>query len=110
MSNLTRSNIAYDFNISPHKLNLQYGDDVITYVFSSDLYRIKFLNKLEENRNKINSSLSKRFNFNIQNDLLSDLKLYITIEKRGFLIFLNGVKIECLKSITLNGQKMIQRN
>lgn len=106
MSNLSRANIAYNLEITPHHLTLMYGENELKYMFSSDLYRRNFLNRLEDNRSKINQSLTKRFGFNIQNDILCDLKLYTTIEKRGFLIFHNGVKIECLNTIILNGKKL----
>lgn len=107
MSSLTRSKIAYDLNISPHKLTVDYPDTEITYVFSSALYRDKFIQYQQGHRKKINGSLSNRFGFAIVNDKLSDLKLYTTIEKRGFLIYKGLVKIECLNNIILDGGKMI---
>ena len=110
MSKLTRSNIAYDLNLSPHKITLEYWDTTITYVFSSELYRNKFFEKLAGHRASINVSLSNRFGFAIVNDLLSDLKLYSSIEKRGFLIYKGLVKIECLNDIILDGHKLMSRN
>lgn len=110
MSKLTRSNVAYDLSISPHKVNLEYGAENITYVFSSELYKSKFLERIAENRRNINISLSNRFGFHICNDLLSDLKLYITIEKRGFLLYKGQVIVECLNSIILDGNKMTIRS
>lgn len=110
MANLTRSNIAYDLNISPHKTDVEYPDGVITYVFSSDLYRQKFTERIEEHREKINASLSNRFGFAIENNKLADLKLYTTIEKRGFLIYKGQDKVECLSSITLDGNHLIMQS
>lgn len=107
MAKLTRSNIAYDLNHSPHQLSLNYDEYGITYVFSSELYKNKFLEKLSSNRENINISLSNRFGFVIVNDILSDLKLYTTIEKRGFLIYKGLVKVECLNNITLDGSQLI---
>lgn len=107
MPKLTRSNVAHDLNISPHKVKVDYRHEDITYVFSSELYKTKFLEKLAENRRNINISLSNRFGFHICNDLLSDLKLYITIEKRGFLLYKGQEKVECLKSVSLYGTQMI---
>ena len=106
---LTRSKIAYDLNISPHKTSVVYDDSVIEYVFSSNLYKESFLNKITEHREKIGTSLSNRFGFNIKCDKLADLKLYDTIEKRGFLINVDGEKIECLKHIILDGNNQIMR-
>lgn len=111
MSKLTRSNIAYDFNISPHVLEVPYEKETLKFVFSSELYKTKFYETFYENRVKINASLSNRFGFEIVNDLLCDLKLYITIEKRGFLIIRdNGEKIEWLRDIILDGNRMMKRS
>jgi hypothetical protein len=107
---LTRSNIAYDFNISPHKAVMKYETTELTYVFSSNLYKQKFFDKLKENREKIETSLSNRFNFNIKNELLCDIKLYTDIEKRGFLLIQDGEKITCQDNITLDGNKLIPMN
>lgn len=107
---LTRNGIAYDLKLSPYKLQVEYGkNDFITFKFSSDLYRDKFLNKLQDNRNSINESLTKRFGFTIINDKLCDLKLYSSIEKRGFLIETKEGFIECLNIIKLDGQNKIQK-
>jgi hypothetical protein len=110
LSKLTRSNIAYDLNLSPHKIKLNYWDCEITYVFSSELYKNKFMERLAGNRASINISLTNRFGFTFVNDILSDLKLYTTIEKRGFLIYKGLVKIECLEDITLDGHKLITKS
>ena len=107
---LTRNGIAYNLSLSPYKLNIEYGkNDYITFKFSSDLYKDKFLNKLQENRVSINESLSKRFGFNILNEKLCDLKLYSSIEKRGFYIETKEGIYECLNTIKLDGQNKIQK-
>lgn len=108
---LTRAKVAYDFNISPHRHIICYGDgEMLEYVFSSDLYRRKFIERHEANRESIAESLTKRFNISIRNDVLADMKLYTTIEKRGFLIFKGVEKIECLNNITLDGNKVTRRS
>lgn len=104
MAKLTRSKVAYDLNVSPHRHMISYGDDEITYVFSSELYRDKFTARVQENRENINHSLSNRFGFTIINDLLCDIKLYITVEKRGFLIMKGQDKLDCLNQVELHGQ------
>lgn len=110
MKKLTRDNIAYDFNISPHKLAVNYPDEEITFVFSSNLYKTNFEKRLLENRETINNSLSKRFGVNIRADKIADLRLYQNIEKRGFLLYKGLVKVECLNDIILDGQKMTLQN
>ena len=110
MDGLTRSKIAYDLNISPHETQVEYEDGkTFKFVFSSDLYKRNFIKKLEENRETINQSLSNRFGFPIRYDMLADLKLYTTIEKRGFLIYQDGEKIECLRNLTLDGNNLMSK-
>lgn len=74
------------------------------YVFSSDLYRRKFLEKQAAHREQLCVSLTKRFGVEVRAPLLSDVKLYTTIEKRGFLLVKNGVEVKCLDEITLDGE------
>lgn len=88
---------------SPFRVDMDYMTNRIVFVFSSQLYKDNFISRLDENREKINQSLSKRFNMNVKNNILADIKLYDTIEKRGFLIYLEGSIVECLDDITLNG-------
>lgn len=106
MAQLTRSKIAYDLSISPHRLNIDYGENSLEYVFSSDLYKRKFIEKQFDNREQISNSLTKRFGVSVKSPILSDLKLYTTIEKRGFLLFKDGVEVECLDRITLDGERV----
>ena len=112
--NLTRSNIAYDLTISPHKLNIGYGVDVInsvTFVFSSALYRSKFIERYEEHRKLISSAMSKRYGFSINNNLIADIKLYKTIEKRGFLLITGkGELLSCQEDIILNGESLMKQS
>ena len=114
-SNLSRGGVAYDLKSSPYRYCMTYAGahdkkigvfDTITFVFSSKLYRNKFLNQYKSNRKKINGSLSNRFGFSVDFNLLADLKLYSSIEKRGFLLYKNGESVECLSSIKLDGEKM----
>lgn len=107
---LTRSQIAYNLSISPHRVSQLYGAEKITFVFSSDLYKRKFLEREDTNRKQINESLSKRFGINAEFDLLADLKLYTTVEKRGFLLFINEVEVKCQSEITLNGERVTLPN
>lgn len=110
MANLTKDGICYNLKETPYTHVINYGDEQIIYHFSSMVYKVKFINKKKDNREKINLSLTNRFGFEIKNNLLCDLKLYSQIEKRGFLIFnVEGEMFECLKSIVLDGQKVIAK-
>lgn len=104
---LSRSNIAYNLYTTPHTLGLSYEGQEVIFHFSSELYRKKFQARLIEHRESINNSLSKRFGVKVVNPLLADLRLYSTIEKRGYLINVDGEYYECQEDITLNGAKVI---
>lgn len=104
MALLTRAGVSYNFERSPYKTTVQYGDgDSIVYTFSSNLYKEKFLERLDENRKRIHLSLTKRFNFKIYHNKLSDLQLYMSIEKRGFMIEDAKGVYKCPNAITLDG-------
>ena len=104
---ITRGGVAYDFNLSPYTMTVNYSDEVLTFVFSSALNRDKFSRQIQGNRDKINGSLTNRFSLKIVNNKLCDLKLYTTIEKRGFLIYKGQVKILCVNEIILDGARMM---
>lgn len=91
---ITRNGVCYDLNISSYRHTV--GN--LTFVFSSQLHLNKFKEKVKENRDIINYSLTKRFNFHIDVSELADIVLYRKIEKRGFLI------------VTSEGQEICQRN
>ena len=107
---LTRSKIAYNLHISPHRVTIPYAEQSITFVFSSDLYRRKFLEKQEASREQISHSLTKRFGVEITADEIADFRLYIHTEKRGFLIIQDDEEIECRSRVTFAGAKMILTN
>ena len=110
MSNLTKSKIAYDLKISPHKVVMDYGSgEKLEFIFSSELYKNKFLERYEGHREQINNSLSNRFGIKIIIDDLADLRLYSTIEKRGFLIYKGLVTFECLNDIVLDGTNQMKK-
>ena len=102
---ITKDGVCYDFNISPFK----YRVEDLTYVFSSMSHLEKFKKRLKENRDKINKSLSNRFNINVNIGHLPDIALYKKIETRGFLIITaDGAKI-CQNKIIFVGGKAIIR-
>lgn len=105
---LTKSGVAYDLTISPHKYKVIYdNENTLIFTFSSNLYLTKFQEKLVEHREKVNKSLTKRFGYEIENNELCDIKLYTMIEKRGFLIDNTKERFECLNNIKLDGNNLI---
>lgn len=107
MSKISRRGIVYDLTVSNYFVCLDYEVTTIKYVFSSTKYATKFIEQYNDNRKKINESLSNRFGFKIENDMLSDLVLYSKIEKRGFLLNINGDSVQCLEHIILDGKNLI---
>ena len=111
MAQLTRSGVAYNFTQSPYKACIHYSaTDSIIYTFSSAMYRDKFTERLERNRERIHLSLTKRFNFKVYNNKLSDLQLYMSIEKRGFLIEDNKGIHTCPDCLKLDGLSLTTLN
>ena len=107
----TRGGITYDLVNSPYRRRVVYSPGRgITFAFSSQLYKNKFDRDLEDHRAKINESLSNRFGFEIKSDMLSDIKLYSTIEKRGFYIKGNKKEFTCLDNLVLDGKTLIAKN
>lgn len=107
---LTRAKIAYNLHKTPYILERDYDGQTIKYHFSSELYMEKFKSRTEDNRYNIDFSLLNRFGFAINSALIADLRLYSSIEKRGYLISVNGEYVECQNNITLDGLKMTLRN
>lgn len=107
---LTRDGICYDLNKTPWNYEVAYQDQILKFRFSSEYYLNNFIKKLGSNRKKINDSLTKRFGIILENNKLCDIKLYQSIEKRGFLIESEEDKIRCLSSIRLNGQNKILKS
>lgn len=109
-ANLSRGGVANDLRVTPFKKKIIYAsNNYIVYYFSSQLYLDKFIERLEENRDKINYSLSNRFGFKIRNDVLCDIKLYSSIEKRGCLLSNHKEGFECLNSIELDGKRLTSK-
>ena len=104
---LTRGKIEYNFKISPFRILTDY---YATFVFSSESHKIKFIERQKKQREKISESLSNRFNFVVECNIIADILLYREIEKRGFLIITDeGIEIECQNSIKLGGQTLTKR-
>lgn len=108
MSNLTRWGVAHNLEKSPYNLVVDYEDESLEFIFSSQQYKDIFYRKFVDNRIKINTSLSNRFGFNIENDKLADIRLYFTTEKRGFLIK-GKEEYKCLDTIVLNGVSLMNK-
>lgn len=100
----TRNGIYKNINYSTYK----YNTGQLTFVFSSEFYKRKFIEAYMNHRKQISESLSNRFKFSIDVSVLADLVLYTKIEKRGFLIYTKGGEKICQKPIKLELENKIK--
>lgn len=107
---LTRNGISYKFHESPYETKVTYENIDLIFRFSSANNVKKFLNKSTNNRDVVNSSLSKRFKINVTLNFLADLKLYTSVETRGFLIISEGNYFECLEEVEFDGHHLTKKN
>lgn len=107
---ITRNGVCYDLKNTPYVLEIEYGGAPVKYSFSSELYRGKFQERIKSNREKINSSLTNRFGMPIEFNMLADVNLYATVEKRGFCVRVNDEVMTCLEKMRLGGENLTTRN
>lgn len=103
---ITRNGVYYDLTKSNYRTKI----NDLTFVFSSRLHLEKFKSRIIENRNKINLSLTKRFNIAVDVSQLADIVLYGKVETRGFLVLNEAGKELCQKNIICGGVKVIEKN
>ena len=98
---LTKNGICYDLKNSPYFCSVGF----YKFFFSSPAHLVKFRKGLEANREWLNDSMTRRFKFNMDMELLADFSLYRKIETRGFLIIneSTGVAYECAENIEYRG-------
>lgn len=107
---MTSSGVERDLNVTPYVSVINYyGDNKhsIAYAFSSKATQTKFEEEIYANREFINYSLHSRFRikFHVGDDLC-DLNLYRKLERRGFLIKLDGDEITWLGQVEYNGRQV----
>lgn len=103
----TINGIYLNLNESDYVYTISYGKFELEFVFSSVVYRDKFSERFIVNRAEINKKLETRWKLPIRNDLLCDIYLYKTIEKRGFLLREDGKDL-CLDNIILSGDLLMK--
>jgi hypothetical protein len=100
---LTRKGIAYDFYESPYHFTNERG---VTFIFSSAMYKQKFIRQLHENRKALNDSVTRRLGIELNLINAFDLSMYLKIEKRGFLLRLESGEYLCRSQVKLNGDNV----
>jgi hypothetical protein len=103
---LTRDGVCYNLQVSP----FIYKTKDITFLFSSRNHMEKFKKSINDFRNITNEKLSKRYGFDIVNNTLADITLYMKIESRGFLLRLESGEFVCKENLTLNGENVILKS
>lgn len=83
----------------------------ITYYFSTQLHKVKFMENYENNRKLVEQNLTKRYKIPVKYDILADMYLYYTIETRGFYIVnqITGDEYRWAGEVILNGGRKIAR-
>lgn len=108
---MTKSGVERDLRRSPYTTNIMYGKKNVTFCFSSATCKMRFDEAIETNRKEISESLTARFKIKFHvADEFCDVTLYRKIERRGFLICMEGVEIKWLGELTYNGTEVIRKN
>lgn len=108
---MTRSGIEVNLKNSPYGVDINYGSRIIKYMFSGISSMTKFQNKIEENRQFLKESLTNRFKINFYlSDDFCDMILYKSIEKRAFLVYIDGRPIEWQGNLEYSGQRIESKN
>lgn len=77
---LTKAGVCYNVERSPY--SFEYMG--YTFFFSSPGHRDSFMEKARVRREWLTDSLSKRFHFKVEADLVAVFQLYCQVETRGF--------------------------
>lgn len=87
MGNLTRYGIAYNLPSSPYRYT--WLDK--TFHFSSAGHMERFKRFVNERREWMNDSLSRRFKVTVHADELAVIQLYMQTETRGFYVVMDDM-------------------
>ena len=96
----TRDNIYYDLHESIYRIEQGH----MIFVFSSELYRTKFKEQVQQHRTEFNKKLKVRYGLNFEFKELPDVVLYSKIEKRGFLIVKKGEVMDGCQDLICAGE------
>lgn len=97
----TKRGVYLNIDESPIKRTIYCGIFDIDLYFTSEFYKKNFDDRLCEFIDNTNNSLYGRFKVAIDTTILSALRLYSNIEKRGFKVRYGGEVYKCLDDIML---------
>lgn len=105
---LTKGGVEKNLNITPFTYNYKLVDGLeFEFCFSSQTYLNKFVENMQTYIDKINHDLQAKYFCSFDMRLLGLLECYRRIEKRGFLVRMNGRKIEWLNTLTFGGESLM---
>lgn len=91
---------------SPYRHKI--GD--ITYCFSSRPYLEKFKSTYVYERTLMGERMLVRYGIKFYPTILSDIQLYLKIEKRGFYIEVGGIPCQQKESLSVKEEKLVLNN
>lgn len=97
----TKHGVEYDLRKSPYRCSWGGFD----FYFSSATHLDKFRRLVDRRVEWMNDSMSRRFHFNVEADVIAVFQLYMQVETRGFLVHYAVMDrwYVCPESITLRG-------
>lgn len=101
----TRDNIYYDLHESIYRIE----QGRMIFVFSSELYRTKFKEQVQQHRIQFNKKFKVRYGLAFDFKELPDVVLYCKIEKRGFLLIKKGEVMDECRELTCAGETVTRQ-
>lgn len=86
MATLTRSGVCYNLSESPFVSSKEGW----LFYFSSHTHLLKFEREADKRMEWLTDSLSQRFHVLVKANMLALIQLYMQVEKRGFMIVIDG--------------------
>lgn len=92
---LTKNGIELNLKESNYVVNITG----LSFYFSSELYKNKFINNVREFVNQENTKINLKYKININLETYFAIVFYKKIEKRGFYITLDGKELKNIQII-----------
>lgn len=102
----TRRGVYHNLNESKYAIS----NTEIAFFFSSEYLMNKFLDNYESHRITFNDKIDKLMDTTLNMDMLADIKLYETTEKRGFKVSLKGANMNWQETNQYALRKMTEKN
>ena len=90
MTTITKNGVCYALKDSPYRFT-KMG---ITFCFSTAKNREKYIEQYSARISGVNNSLYRRFHFTIDATYIALIQLYLLIEHRGFVVYIEDKLID----------------